>query len=103
MFSITADAAAAIRELAEEQTMPESGGMRLSAEQEGDEISIEIELAEEPSPGDQVVEEHGARVFLDADSAELLADVELGVESHGDHVHFQFVERGGANGADPDA
>lgn len=98
MFSITAEAAEAIRELATAEEFPESAGLRLTAEEEGDEISIDMNFAEQPEEGDRVVEESGARVFLDARAAELLEDVELGVEPHGDHVHFQFVERPSENG-----
>ena len=98
MFSITAEAAEAIRQIAEAEEFPEGAGLRLTAEEEGDEISIDMNFAEAPEDGDTVVEEAGARVFLDAQAAELLDNVDLGVQPHGDHVHFEFTERGSQNG-----
>ena len=41
-----------------------------------------------------MVESDGARVFLDGTASEVLTDVDLTVTPHGDHVHFEFSERG---------
>ena len=81
----------AVREIKE---LTESGGLR-SWRGEGEEGSFTFDpsLADEPEEGDVVVERDGARVFLDALAAEKLADVTLEIESHGDHVHFDFVRR----------
>ena len=54
------------------------------------EVELEIEAAEEPSAGDEVVERDGVRVFLDATASGALADQVLEVHPHGDHVHFGF-------------
>jgi iron-sulfur cluster assembly protein len=74
----------------------ENGGLRLVGKP-GEEGSFQFEpsLADEPEEGDQVVERNGARVFLDVLAAEKLDDQILEVESHGDHVHFNFIPQGG--------
>ena len=83
----------AVRELKE---LTDGGGLRFEG-REGADGSYEFDpsLADEPADGDQVVERGGAKVFLDALAAEKLADQVLEIESHGDHVHFQFVAQGG--------
>ena len=90
MLELSDNAVDEIKELAGD------GGLRFVA-QEGEEgsWSFDPSLADEPAEGDVVVERGGARVFLDAVAAEKLADVILEIESHGDHVHFDFVHKDG--------
>ena len=91
----------AVRELKE---LTENGGLRFEG-REGRDGSWEFDpsLADEPTEGDQVVERGGAKVFLDALAAEKLADQILEIESHGDHVHFQFVAQGSGDPTEDDA
>jgi Fe-S cluster assembly iron-binding protein IscA len=83
----------AVREIKE---LTDSGGLRFEG-REGPDGSWQFDpsLADGPEDGDQVVERDGAKVFLDASAADKLADQVLEIESHGDHVHFQFVRQGG--------
>src|SRR5262245_7667920 len=90
----------AVRDIKE---LVESGGLRFVAQEgEDDSWSFDPSLADEPEEGDVVVERDGAKVFLDPVAAEKLADVILEIESHGDHVHFDFALKEGA-GEDGDA
>ena len=84
MLQIDDDAVAALAEL---------GPLRLTAVEEDGEVEVSIEDAAEPAEGDEVVERDGARVFLDAVAAEVLADQVLGVHAHGDHFHFTFDDQ----------
>jgi iron-sulfur cluster assembly protein len=84
MLQIDDDAVAALAEI---------GPLRISAEEADGEVEVSIEDATEPAEGDQVVERDGARVFLDAVAAEVLADQVLGVHAHGDHFHFTFDDQ----------
>ena len=95
MLELTDDAVKEIKELAD------SGGLRFVGKP-GEDGSFEFEpsLADEPEDGDQVIERDGARVFLDALAAEKLDDQILEIESHGDHVHFNFLPQGGERPAD---
>jgi hypothetical protein len=81
MMQIAADAV---------QPLAEMGPLRIVAEQIDDEVELEIEAADEPLEGDEVVTLGEARVFLDPLAAEALADQILGVEGHDDHYHFTF-------------
>ena len=90
---MTPAAAEAIREIRETNDLDEGAGLRITARLAGEDVEIELDLVEGPAEGDEVVEQGGARVFLDAESAGLLTEVELDVEEHDDHVHFQFGPR----------
>lgn len=98
MLTITSEAADAIKEIVAANDLPDGSGLRITAEEEGDEVSIELDFAEQPENEDDVVESEGARVFLDGTASDVLTDVELTVTPHGDHVHFEFGERGDGTG-----
>ena len=87
MLQLSDDAVEALREL---------GTLRFSVAESGDdELELEIEAADEPSAGDEVVERDGVRVFLDAGASGALTDQVLEVHPHGDHVHFGFSAQSG--------
>jgi iron-sulfur cluster assembly protein len=99
MLTITPAAAEAILEIRETNELEEGAGLRITARLDGEDVAIELDFVEQPEEGDAVVEQAGARVFLDPESAGLLTEVELTVEEHEDHVHFEFAPRGGDDGA----
>ena len=84
MLRLSDDAVAAIAEIAGD------GVLRLVAHDSDDGVEIETVVGDEPEDGDEVVENGGARVCLDATAADVLADQILDVHAHGDHVHFVF-------------
>ncbi|SBT52616.1 HesB/IscA family protein [Micromonospora auratinigra] len=92
MLTMTDNAVLVIRDLAAQQDVAEAGGLRIAADTEAG--SLSIELVEEPIQGDQVVDTQGARIFLDADAAELLNDtsVDAVVDDEG-VVQFGFTGR----------
>ncbi|MGH3049119.1 MAG: hypothetical protein ACRDLK_03095 [Gaiellaceae bacterium] len=47
----------------------------------------------EPIEGDEVVEEGGAKVFLDGLAATVLDDKTLDAEAHENHFHFSLGEQ----------
>ncbi|MGE5690975.1 MAG: iron-sulfur cluster biosynthesis family protein [Pseudomonadota bacterium] len=96
MLTITTEAADAIKDIVEANELPAGSGLRITAEEDGNEVSIELDFADGPLDEDDVVETAGARVFLDETAAEVLGNVELTVTPHGDHVHFEFNERDAA-------
>ena len=98
MLTITSEAADAIKGIVEANDLPEGSGLRITAEEDGDEVSIELDFAERPETGDDVVESEGVRVFLDETASQVLTEVELTVTPPGDHVHFVFNERGDGAG-----
>jgi iron-sulfur cluster assembly protein len=62
MLTLTDSAVSAIRTLTSQPELPEDTGLRIMAQDEG---------------GDQVIEEDGARVFLEANAAAALDDKAL--------------------------
>ncbi|MGY0002968.1 iron-sulfur cluster biosynthesis family protein [Micromonospora sp. I033] len=92
MLTMTDNAVMVIRDLANQQDVAEAGGLRIAADTDAG--SLSIELVEQPIQGDQVVDNQGARIFLDADAAELLNDtsVDAVVDDEG-IVQFGFTEK----------
>ena len=93
----------AVREI---KDLTDSGGLRFVAHEDANgDWHFDPSLADEPEDGDEVVERAGVKVFLDASAAEKLTYQVLEIESHGDHIHFQFVPQGdeaGDGGPDGD-
>jgi iron-sulfur cluster assembly protein len=93
MLKMTDNAVMVIRDLALQQDVAEDGGLRIAADTDAG--SLSIELVPEPAQGDKVVDNQGARIFLDPDAAELLEDtsVDATVDDEG-VVQFGFTEKG---------
>ena len=92
MLSMTDNAVMVIRDLANQQDVAEDGGLRIAADTDAG--SLSIELVPQPAQGDQVVDNQGARIFLDSDAAELLNEtsVDATVDDEG-IVQFGFTEK----------
>lgn len=79
MLTLTDSAVSAIRDLTSQPQLPEQTGLRIMAQGDGA-PSLELALTEGPAAGDQVVEEGGARVFVEPAAAAVLADKSLDAE-----------------------
>lgn len=73
MLTLTDQATNVIRALAEKTDAPEQAGLRIAAPGDGTE-PLTVTAAITPEAGDEVVEENGARVFLEPAAAMLLGD-----------------------------
>jgi iron-sulfur cluster assembly protein len=71
VLTLTDNAAEVVQKIVEQNVTDEQAGLRIS--QEVDE-SLALAPAVASEPGDQVVEEKGARVFLDEGAAAVLDD-----------------------------
>lgn len=76
MLTLTESAVSAIRSLTSQREPGPESGLRIMTPDEG-ESSFQLALAEAPKVGDQVVEEGGARVFLEGPVAAALDDKSL--------------------------
>jgi iron-sulfur cluster assembly protein len=76
MLTLTDSAASAIRSLTSQEDLPEETGLRIMKQGDGA-TSFQLALTEGPEAGDQVVEEGGARVFVEAEAAVILDDKAL--------------------------
>ncbi|MGW5557306.1 adhesin [Micromonospora sp. NPDC003944] len=92
MLTMTDNAVLVIRDLANQQDVAQEGGVRIAADTEAG--SLTVELVPEPVQGDRVVDNQGARIFLDEDAAELLGDasVDATVDDEG-IIQFGFTEK----------
>lgn len=96
MLTLSDSAVEAVDRLLRTPEIPDDAGLRIRATGES-QFAVEIVL--EPAPGDQVIEEAGARVFVDSEAALMLGDAELNARTEGDQVAFGLMPAGGDDGS----
>lgn len=95
MLSITDTAAEAIRGIVAAPELPDGAGLRIATQPDaGEAATLEVSVADTPAETDQVVDEAGARVFVEADAVPLLDDKLLDAQIEGTRVGFMLSERG---------
>jgi iron-sulfur cluster assembly protein len=95
LLSITETAATAIKDLTASQEQPEEAGVRIAVREAvdvGAPDSLELSLADGPAEDDQVIDEHGAHVFLEPRAASYLDDKLLDADIDGQRVRFAVSE-----------
>jgi Fe-S cluster assembly iron-binding protein IscA len=94
MLTVTDNAVSAIRSLTGQPEVPEGAGLRIATDQSAG--ALQLSVATGPHEGDQVVDNSGARLFLDTDAALLLDDKALDatVDDQGS-VQFALAEQPG--------
>ncbi len=99
MLTLTENASAVIKNITESQQQPDGSGLRIVQQGAAEEAELALTTAPTPEPGDQVVEEQGARVFLEETAAQTLDDKVLDAqvdESGG--VQFMLAIQPGQDG-----
>jgi iron-sulfur cluster assembly protein len=95
MLMITQDAAEAITQaLAEE---PDNSGFRIAERAyslNGSGPAIQMELASAPEEEDQVIEDHGVRLFVEPRAAQTLEGKVLDAEIEEGEVRFALLDAG---------
>jgi len=76
MLVLTPNATNVIRSLIDGAELPESGGLRIASPNDGQQ-GFTVSPAVTPEAGDQVVEDGGARVFVETTAADMLGDTIL--------------------------
>ncbi|HEX5583104.1 hypothetical protein [Gaiella sp.] len=91
-LTLTENAVEAVKEIvASAPEVQESSGMRIVASEAADgRASFELSIAAIPSEDDEVIEEQGARVFLESSASDLLDDKSLDARV-GDDRQIAFV------------
>lgn len=94
MLTLTENAAHVVKTITAQTTEGTDAGLRISG-QETDPSSFGLNPAEAPEPGDEVVEDHGARIFLDESAASALGNevLDAQVDSSGG-VQFGLAPQG---------
>jgi iron-sulfur cluster assembly protein len=73
MLQLSESASTAIRDLVESPELPDLAGLRIAGDESGS-GQLTVSTAATPEAGDQVVEDRGARVFLEPGAAAILDD-----------------------------
>ena len=68
-------------------------GLRITARPQGEQEKLELMIAGIPAEDDEVVEEHGAHVFLDPGAVSYLEDKVLDARVEGEQVGFALLEQ----------
>jgi iron-sulfur cluster assembly protein len=91
VLTLTDNAATEIRNLVANPEVPDEAGVRIASNPEG---ALTLALAAAPAAGDAVVEEAGARVFLEPEAGQLLDDklLDAGVDPQG-NVQFSIGQQ----------
>lgn len=87
MLTLTENASTLIKNLADQTAVAEDAGLRISAD--ADSANLTVDLTPAPEPTDAIIESAGARVFLEENAAEVLADKVLDAQlDEGGAVRF---------------
>ena len=73
MLTLTENASAIVNEITSQPGLAETAGLRITSDA-SPEPAFEVTAAAQGEPGDQVVEQAGATVYLDETAAQLLDD-----------------------------
>jgi iron-sulfur cluster assembly protein len=95
VLTLTSNAAEALKTIAEASPeLPSESGLRIQAEptEEG-RVSLGLTMVASPDVDDQVIEEAGARVFVEPETAAILEDKILDATVAGDRVQFTLSEQ----------
>ncbi len=92
MLTLTDNARTAIQALTAPTDEAPTPGLRIAAAPGADlhSADLDLDVAATPAPGDSVVEDEGARVFLDAAAAQALDGQTLDVQIDSDAQQVQF-------------
>jgi iron-sulfur cluster assembly protein len=93
MLTLTDSASTIIKDLTDHVVVADDAGLRISTSAE-DSGNLTVDVTPAPEPDDQVVENAGARVFLEGHAAEVLADKVLDAELDSDgKVRFAVTDQ----------
>ena len=94
MLTLTENASAIVNEITSQPGLAETAGLRITTE-DSPEPSFAVSAAQQGEPGDQVVEQGGATIYLDNSAAELLDDkvLDAAVDASG-KVEFALALQG---------
>ena len=95
VLTLTSKAAEAVKTIADEAPeLPYDSGLRIEAEPTGEgEMGFELTMVPSPEEGDQVIEEAGASVFVESQTALYLEDKILDATVVGNRIQFRLGEQ----------
>lgn len=79
MLTLTENASTIVKDITTQPGLAETAGLRITTDS-NTESALAVAAAEAPEPGDQVVEQSGAKIYLDQSAAVMLDDKILDAE-----------------------
>ena len=95
MLTLTENASAIVNEITSQPGLADPAGLRITTEDNTPEPAFAVSAAMQGEPGDHVVEQGGATVYLDPSAAEMLDDkiLDAAVDQSG-KVEFALALQG---------
>jgi len=94
LLALTDSAVQAVKDIvSSSEQVPETGGLRMVAERAGMQAKFQLSVASLPAEDDEVIEEQGARVFLEPEAASLLDDMVLDASVEQNRVAFTIADQ----------
>ena len=91
MLTLTENASTIVKTIVDQNLPTEDAGLRFS-QLDGEQSALTVAAAEQAEPGDEVIEQNGAKVFLDETAAVALGDqvLDAAVDDSGS-VQFSII------------
>jgi iron-sulfur cluster assembly protein len=94
LLALTDNAVQAVKNIVSStEEVSEAGGLRLVAEPTPTQVNFELTVVALPAEDDEVIEEQGARVFLEQEAASLLDDKVLDATEQQNQVAFTISDQ----------
>ena len=94
MLALTDSAVEAVKNIvSSSEEVAETGGLRMVAERAGTQANFQLSVVPLPAEDDEVIEDQGARVFLEPEAASLLDDKILDASIEQDQVAFTIADQ----------
>jgi iron-sulfur cluster assembly protein len=94
VLALTDSAVEAVKDIVSSAgAAPETGGLRMVAEQVGMQTNLQLSVVSLPAEDDEVIDEQGARVFLEPQAASLLDDKVLDASVEQNQVAFTIADQ----------
>jgi len=90
VLTLTENAQTLVRDITAQPEIPEGAGLRIApAPSPG---QLQVSIAAGPEPGDEIVDNEGARVFVEPTTAELLGDSTLDAQQSEEGPSFVLTQ-----------
>jgi iron-sulfur cluster assembly protein len=94
LLALTDSAVQAVKHIvSSSEEVSETSGLRLVAERAGSQANFHLDVVPLPAEDDEVIEEQGARVFLEPNAASLLDDKVLDASVEQNQVAFTIADQ----------
>ena len=94
LLALTDSAVEAVKSIvSSSEEASEMGGLRMVAERAGTQANFQLSVVPLPAEDDEVIDEQGARVFLEPEAASLLDEKILDASVEQDQVAFTIADQ----------